>query len=188
VGPIHAEALAWLRFSKRCMIVATEVGTWSADVLGMNDKQSIEVEVKVSVSDLQAEFRHKEQKHWVYAHGGNGAPNLMYFCVPEELAEKAKAILDEKAPYAGLLSYNGGKLLAGRNLVSVKRPKELRETPPTARERERAIMRMSSQLCCLSLMQVDFQQRIVNQLQIAREDVLKAVEAFSSIPDIVEVP
>jgi hypothetical protein len=188
VKQIHAEALCWLRFGKKLPIVATEVGSWNADVLGMNDKISVEVEVKVSISDLQAEFRNKQQKHWVYAHGGNGAPSYIYFCMPEELIEKAKPILEEKAPYAGLLAYTGDNLLAGRNLVSIKRPKQLREVPPTARERERAIMRMSSQLCGLNLQQVEFQNRVVSKLDTAREDILRAVEAFAAVPDIVEVP
>jgi hypothetical protein len=111
VYTLHAEALAWLRYGKRMPIICTEAGKWNADVLGMNSKICIEVEIKHSISDLRADFRNKAHKHFLYKQAtpkdGSGwsasVPNFFYFLTPAELRDKALEIINEKAPYAGLL-------------------------------------------------------------------------------------
>jgi hypothetical protein len=110
---LHTEALAWLRYGKRMPIVCTEAGKWNADVLGMNSKMCIEVEVKHSISDLRADFRNKAHKHYLYQQANpkhatgyekgwhTNIPNFFYFLTPAELKDKALEIIADKAPYAG---------------------------------------------------------------------------------------
>lgn len=147
---IHVEAMCWLRYGKRLPIVCTEVGFWNADVLGVSDKMSVEVEIKVSKADLLRDFTSKKQKHWVYANArdeqGN-VPNYFYFFVPESLGEKAQAILEEKAPKVGLAVHTETGLIDGRNVRILRKATKLRNGKPTPRLLQTALQRMSSELC-----------------------------------------
>ncbi len=87
---IKKHLLKYFRF-KRQMICGTEVHTYGgiADVLAISEdkKKSIEVEIKISVSDFRKEFKEKKNKHqhsWEY----KTMPNLFYFAFPEGLIEK----------------------------------------------------------------------------------------------------
>lgn len=147
---IKTETMCWLRYGKRMNIVASEVGRWNSDVLGLSDKMSIEVEVKVSKSDLVREFSSKQTKHYYYANAGprtETVPNYLYFAVPEVLEAVALEILKEKAPKAGLVLHTDTNLLAGRNVRVAKKPTRLREGPPSPALIRTAMARMSSELC-----------------------------------------
>lgn len=161
---LHTEALAWLRYGKRMPIVCTEAGKWNADVLGMNSKICIEVEIKHSISDLRADFRNKAHKHFLYKEanpddgtGWSGSiPNFFYFLTPAELKDKALEIINDKAPYAGLLirsmpAYN--RFAAGKdNMRVVKVPQKLHKEPPSRGLVHSAAMRMGSEIASLRLL------------------------------------
>ncbi len=70
---LKATALANLRFKKQCSLVATEAGAFNADVLGATDKCIYEFEVKVSLTDLKADFN--KPKHVFY---NNTDPEQLY--------------------------------------------------------------------------------------------------------------
>lgn len=78
------------RFSKQHKFIATECGRFSSDFLAYKAPHLTEVEIKVSKSDLNADF--KKDKHRIYEMGNNKwAPHYFYFAVPEELKEYAVA-------------------------------------------------------------------------------------------------
>jgi hypothetical protein len=123
---MKAELLAYWRYVRQCPIVAVEV--FDQDVMSITKSRGLVItEVKVSISDLRADgskeihFRaaslygikkdpksRKEQRaaylatYRTYTHDER-TPNQFYFAVPEEIYEKALAIIEERYPYAGLL-------------------------------------------------------------------------------------
>lgn len=147
---IKAEALAWLRFVKMMPIVCTEVGTWNADVFGCSPTTSIEVEVKVSRSDLLAEFRNKKAKHSVYSNANGtlrSVPNYLYYMVPKELEEDALEIVGRESPKSGVIVFDDSDgHLAGKNSKIVKSATKLHGTKPSQKLVRTAVLRMSSEL------------------------------------------
>jgi hypothetical protein len=136
-------ALYWLRVEQRCPFIATEVGPFAADVLGINEKKIVEVEVKVSLADLKADFR--KQKHLgyrpeaVYKWDQQWIPNQFYFAVPAELVEKAKFECEERGFGAyGVISLDG--------FTVIKRAKKLHDREPTSQVKFRTALRMGSEL------------------------------------------
>lgn len=165
---LHTEALAWLRYGKRMPIVCTEAGKWNADVLGMNSRMCIEVEIKHSISDLRADFKNKAHKHFLYKQANpkhatgyeagwhTNIPNYFYFLAPAELKDKALEIITEKAPYAGLIVRSmpaWNRYAAGKdNMYIIKKPERLHKEPPTAGLVHAASMRMGSEIASLRLL------------------------------------
>lgn len=147
---LHLEALCWLRYGKGLPIVATEVGGWSADVIGMNTKIVTEVEVKKSISDLRAEFKNKVNKHLVYAAAGGFdprsssgyVPNYFYVLVDREIADQALRVIEEKMPKAGLAVRRNPEVIEVR-----KRASKLHGRPPSTGFVDAAIRRMASEIC-----------------------------------------
>lgn len=134
--------------------MATEVGHWHADVLGLKSDMCIEVESKVSISDLRAEFKNKTAKHYLYGSGnGQSTPNYFYVIVPEDMAEKTVEIIKEKNSKAGVLSVTEKGQEAKHwhdSMITVShRPTRLHTMPPTRHLLQTAQMRMSSELCGL---------------------------------------
>lgn len=173
---LKAVALGWLRYGKRLPIVCSEVGRWNADVLGVSPTVAIEVEVKVSKSDLRAEFKNKQAKHYIYANAmeKSYAPNYFYFLVPAHLGTEAQKIAEEAAPKAGVLSYDS-EVAAGyhRDAVSVvKRATKLKQGAPPRALLTAAMLRCSSELCGLHLHEMAFQRRVSDALESARRDAL----------------
>lgn len=138
------QALLWLRIQQRCPFIATEVGQFNADVFGVNEKKSIEIEVKVSRSDLIADF--KKWKHnqytgqtYGFTHQAQWIPNQFYFAVPEALLEAAKLVLvQRKAEKYGLIQLEGWKV--------VKRAAKLHEREPSNHIKFTCALRMGSEL------------------------------------------
>lgn len=155
---LHTEALAYLRYARRLPVVCTEAGGWNADVVGMNSRLSVELEIKKSISDLRAEFRAKSHKHYMYAHAdefsprsmGGYIPNVFYFFVPQELGEKAVEVAREHAPKAGvaaLLYPAKSPFTAGRGISVLKKAEKLHDRPPSTMFLHAALMRMGSEIC-----------------------------------------
>lgn len=155
---LYVEALCWLRFGKRLPYICTEGGHWNADVLGMNDKFSVEVEIKVSKADLKRDFTSKSGKHYLYDNAGispsRQVPNYFYFYVPPELEKDALLILGEKQSKAGLAVYDfetlvvpSATMAAGKRTRIARRPTKLHDNEPSEQFKNTVLMRMGSELC-----------------------------------------
>lgn len=142
------EALRWLRLDQRCMFIATEVGNYSADVLGCNEKKLIEMEVKVSFEDFKNDFRKPKHQQYSGAYFDDHAwyaqwvPTHFYFVVPAELVDRVKEYLETaKAPRAkdyGVICLEDWKV--------VKRAKWLHKREPNNRVKCTMALRMGSEL------------------------------------------
>lgn len=89
---IKAVVLGNLRFLKQVKYAATEAGRFNSDVLTINkNARLIEIEVKVTKSDLRNDF--KKPKHRVYQQKPDHpwTPHQFYFAVPDHLVEYAVA-------------------------------------------------------------------------------------------------
>lgn len=96
-------AMCYWRFNRGCPIVAMEYKYGNADVLAVTkDGVVIETEVKVSIRDLKrdrAKLKHWDMKRdtpFTRAH-------YFFFAVPEDIKEKAQAVIEDNFGYAGLL-------------------------------------------------------------------------------------
>jgi hypothetical protein len=93
--------LAHFRFNERWILFSTEASQWHADILMVDPSDNlVEFEVKVSLSDLRADF--KKRKHAFYRtyKGKSGmVPNRLYFVVPKSIASNAKKILQSFPAY-----------------------------------------------------------------------------------------
>jgi hypothetical protein len=140
------EALKWLRLDQRCMFIATEVGAYSSDVMGINEKKIIEIEVKTTFQDFKNDFR--KHKHSVYL-GRYGTeweqqwiPTHFYFAVTDEIADKVLEFLKEDKTE---MSKNYGVIKMSDWRV-IKRAKWLHERPPNNRVKCTLALRMGSEL------------------------------------------
>ena len=117
---IKAAVASYWRYQRQCPVIAFEVNSqlegWAgepADVLVLNqDRQLLEIEVKVSITDLKRDV--KKDKHLRFRNRHNGITTdrrmmtyLFYFAVPQEIANKVKPVVDELFPYAGIIACNG---------------------------------------------------------------------------------
>lgn len=140
------EALKWLRLEQRCMFIATEVGAYNADVLGINEEKMVEVEVKVSMADLKNDF--KKHKHITYSgrygteHETQWIPTQFYFAVTEEIVAEAKAFLESDR---GERSKSYG-IICLKDWSVVKRAKKLHKNRPNNRVKCVTALRMGSEL------------------------------------------
>lgn len=144
---LKTAALAWLRYGRQYKMVCTEVGPMHCDVLGLNSKIAVEIEVKVSISDLKREFIDKSAKHYLYSNVDKAwyLPNYFYFLLPEDIIEKARPIIEEQSPKTGIgvfTNYNRH----GENVSIVKKPTKIHTNPPSTRLIDATIARMSSEL------------------------------------------
>jgi len=117
---IKAAVASYYRYERQCPVVAFETNSqlegWAgelADVLVLDkNRQLIEIEVKLSISDLKRDV--KKLKHQAFRNTVKSntmirrmPTHLFYFAVPQEIANKAKPICDEFFPYAGIMAVNG---------------------------------------------------------------------------------
>lgn len=145
----------YLRYDRACPILALECPSrlansynsgGSADLLAVDKfRHLIEIEVKVSISDLRADRKKEKHEYFRKVMGmpykntvkrfgrifkeepGIYPTHLFYFAVPPEIANEARLICDELYPYAGLLRpqqtvYTGGII---SNVYIAKRPRAI---------------------------------------------------------------
>ena len=154
---LKTEILKLYRFKRQYYICATEVNTGIeiADILCMDDKEIIEIEIKITWKDFLADFR--KSKHlaikphlkYIYLKA-----NRFYFCVPSEIDEKCMNYLKDKNYEYGLIvytteqAYNRGKLIFNGKLTQIKRCKRLKELDTYEREKIKKwiIQRATSEL------------------------------------------
>ena len=153
---IRREIARYLRYERNCPVLALEcpcrlASTYNnggaADLLAVDiGRQVIEVEIKVSLSDLRADrkkekheyFRklmgmpYKKRKQWRFTSQERELEpldyptHLFYYAFPEELINKATPICDDLFPYAGILYpavsfYGSGASRTYREFVAVKK-------------------------------------------------------------------
>lgn len=138
------QALWWLRCKKRCAFICTEGGGYSSDAIGVNEKDMIEVEVKITKEDLRHDFTKPKHRHY-YAidtvdqtSENRWVPNFFYFMVPKELVHFAVELVNEKkAPY-GVINSDG--------MFVVHRAKRIHKRPPGSEVKFILALRMGSEL------------------------------------------
>jgi hypothetical protein len=182
---LKTAALCWLRFGKQMPYVATEVGGFSADVLGANEKMICEVEVKVSKSDLRRDF--VKEKHGLYKldSGRPGwKPNYFYFIVPESLYQEAVKLAEEHNSKIGILSFRESASLWGQHITDritvMKKASRLHKTPPSPFLLQQIAKRMASDLCTLYI-NLAFRE---DPLKQALARMLETTQALSKIEDL----
>ncbi len=135
---IRIAILAYWKSTKHHMVGAIEAK--NADVLTVNRSLMLtESEVKTSIADMQREVKTKQSKHWRMT---RGYPPLypeahyFYFVVPENLADKAIAVCNERYPYAGLLICNdeGVDIYYPHNITCLRQAKRFKR--PKVNDRE----------------------------------------------------
>ena len=110
--------MCYWRKTRGCPIVAMEFNYRDADVVAVNKNgMVIETEVKTNIRNLREDKM--KTKHWFMERevdmvkvppgpkrvfGGYTRVHYFYFAVPVEIKDKALAVIEEKFPYAGLLS------------------------------------------------------------------------------------
>lgn len=149
---LKAIGLAYLRFGRQMPIACTEAGKWKADIIGVSSTECIEIEVKVSKSDLRAEFKKKTAKHFLYNNtsSNTSCPSYFYFLVPEGLQEEAEKLIREHSPKSGLLVCEYDTQDYTKDCIRVaKRAVRITEGRPSKWLISTAIARCSSELCGL---------------------------------------
>lgn len=177
---LHLEAVCWLRFVRRFQYVCTEYGRWNCDVIGLTAETSVELEIKSSISDLKAEFKNKVTKHKIYnsnsPHARPFVPNYFYFFMPQALVEKAKPIIHEQSPFAGIISMADTNYRAGMNASVVHKAKLIHDDPPTKHMITTCASRMSSQICGL----MQHLATTIEEINMHRDESLKLIETLSN--------
>lgn len=98
--------LQYFRFKRGWVCVDEFRG---ADIIVDTGKEIIEVEVKMTRSDLISGERRKKSKHWAYKMGYSymrNRPNKFIFCVPSRLVKIALSWSKELNPKYGVMSFD----------------------------------------------------------------------------------
>jgi hypothetical protein len=154
-GKMKAIILHYFRFqySKMCYYIATEAGGYNADVFLLNDDESIEIEIKISKTDLRND--NKKQKHIKYKNHSTNEysqhPNKFYFAVPFALVDEARIISEEINPKYGILCIHDGRV----NIA--KTAKKMHKDKPSNMTKKVIAKRMASELINLRLEHYDRQ-------------------------------
>lgn len=148
---IKNELMKYYRFERQFPYVATECIKYS-DINALNDKCLIEVEVKISKSDLKHEFNtsgNKYNKHFkLYCNPSKRPnaiiPNYYYICVPEFLKDDAIEIVNKINPNYGVLVF--GYKFGGNCISTAKKAKCLHRRKPPSRVYNIIAKRITSEL------------------------------------------
>ena len=108
--------------------MCTEVGKFNADFWCYRKNELIEVEIKTSKSDLNADF--KKKKHILYKTGRHyWIPNRFYFAVPEELVKYALA-KSVSYGYGVMVVSDKGSIVGADDVRIIKRSSKLHDRLP----------------------------------------------------------
>ena len=168
---IKAGLLAYFRFKRQYRYVATECGYYSADVLASNGRKLIEVEVKVSKSDLKRDIN--KPKHKVYADPNDRKiwiPHEFYVAVPQHLTEFAIEEVSKWNPKYGVISFKEDGLLEERFTVT-KRGGMLHKQIIKDGVKAGFIARMSSELASIWMFNTRY-----NRMAADVRDILASIK------------
>lgn len=109
-GEIKVAVATHYRYQEQCPIIAFEAsdcmcmwGGGQADILVVTrDRYLIQIEVKVSISDLRKD-KHKKHHYHLFNDTGEYPSRYFYFAVPQELGVDIALICDQLYPYAGVI-------------------------------------------------------------------------------------
>jgi hypothetical protein len=172
---IKGNLLAYYRFVKNYKYIATEAGWWyPVDVIAFNGRSLIEIEVKISKSDLKKELKgNKTKKHAAYRcpsdgrYGNLRVPNKFYICVPSKLMGDALEIAEELNYMYGVITFTPNvdlslrkmKHRASDNLRVVKEAQNLvlrRNEEEKQKIQDKIASRMSSEITVLRCSPFEF--------------------------------
>ena len=157
---IKLQLMKYFRFDRNYTLCCSECINHS-DINAVNDKDLVEVEIKISKQDFLAEFkgdsRIKAYKHDILNHFGEKkpkygyiTPNFYYFCVTSELKSYVLDYLNANYPNYGLLVCDNYRQYGRRShIYCVKRAKRIHDTPPSQRVFIRIYKRVQSELITL---------------------------------------
>jgi hypothetical protein len=141
---VKTAVLSHFRFDLGYINFATEVSEWNSDIMLIDPRGNlIEIEVKVSISDLKEDFKKpKHRAYLAYAGRGGMVPNRFFFAVPKSIQESALKVVSEHAFY-GLLTVDDSS-----QIVGVRRPAGLIHNFHKASDKARRVitLRMGSEL------------------------------------------
>jgi hypothetical protein len=142
----------------------------------------IEVEVKVSKSDLRHDFSSKHFKHLQYKNG-NG-PSFLYYAIPVSLKEVALEVIPKANPSYGIMVYredlvSENPVFAGQAFESVHRAKRLNANPPDPAWMNVFTNRMMNEYLMLKLALRNMPERIEYDIRHFAKDYEK-----SPVPDL----
>ena len=146
-----------------------------ADVIADTGTEIIEVETKITASDLYAGERRKGLKHERLAQGrGYRVPNKFFFCVSERLTERAVKWAGELNPAYGVFEFRTTRFLESvgtarvgehmEYLYQAKRAKSLHANYTLA-HREAIARRCSSELA--GMMKSSFRQQLNRLMEVS---------------------
>ncbi len=154
--------LSYYRFQRQYPIAATEVGVFGgfvADVLASDlENEFVEVEIKISESDMINDFQHKSLKHSAYLdsvlHKEGSAltkkekllmPTKFMYAVPKEMRRFATDLV-KGTPYGLIMVDPSDSTLYNNSFIKVVKHSDIiNRVYPKDLER-RAMMRMSSEI------------------------------------------
>lgn len=104
---LKAAVISHFRFKRQCVAV-DEVGCsmGNCDVLADNGKQIVEIEIKITKSDLINGEKKKGRHPLGLPTQYTMTPNKFYICVPSELEEAALNWIEEIHPSYGLITFD----------------------------------------------------------------------------------
>lgn len=163
-GILKLEAMAWLRYVKQFAYVATECG--GADVLACSNDTCIEIETKISISDLKNDFKyktkHKTRNTDFETRGATfDGVSLFYFMIPLALHTKSLEILQELEATLPVVKRYGiltvpddyqPNQASGRYVMVARRPTRLHKNPTKAGLKDIVAARMASELIGMHLL------------------------------------
>ena len=143
--------LHWLRIKQRCPFIATEVGSHSADCIGVSEKKMIEVEVKINIPDFIADF--KKSKHHTYcAEQGDYSwqkqwvPTHFYYAVKTSMVDEVKELLAKKAEDFRCSKMGSYGVIDFEKMQVEKRAQWIHKREPNSHVKYVVALRMGSEL------------------------------------------
>lgn len=132
---MKALLLKYWRFERAYYNCAVEVPSNSgqSDIVVDNGKEVVEIEVKISISDLKADFKKKKfryfshpyhkRKYWYFI------CNRFYYAIPEELCQEASKIISDMDNNFGIISVSK-RTIKNKGIEIIKVAKKINETFP----------------------------------------------------------
>jgi hypothetical protein len=152
---IKTALLCYYRFKCGCKLACTEFnyGYGIADILTINkENEVIEVEIKISKSDLLSEGKHKQLKHLMLKESNNtkflnSTPNRFYFCVPSDLQSEAIEYANDLNSNYGVMVFNYDPKQPQESIKIIKSSRLLHSKDTASKFNESIIKRITNDLC-----------------------------------------
>lgn len=150
---LKAAVMSYFRFERQ-WLVATEVNyselSGIADILCDTGTEIIEVETKVSKSDLvDLEWKKKKHDYFKQLEGdliSKHVPNKYYVCVPKNLTRLAESFIGDVNPGYGLMTFDTREEKIHSRIITItKHPKPLHSGYDTS-VRDILVMRLCSEV------------------------------------------